>query len=131
MPESFLDSVRKRADGSGEDIRTAAGFFGIKLICQFLCPCHIADIGEGIVVAFIRNTIGIKHMLHQFPAVYVDLDIEWKPCLDFDKHEPEFLIQIVEVMVQAFGLGRFEKMFSFAANDLCDPAGLQGLDDAY
>jgi len=44
-------------------------------------------------MAFISYAIGIKYMLHQFPAVYVDLDIEKEPSLYFYKHESEFLIQ--------------------------------------
>ena len=130
LPESFLDSVKKRADGSGEDIKTAAEFFGIKLIRQFLCQCHITDIGEGIVVAFIRNTIGIKHMLHQFPAVYVNLDVEGEPCLDLNKHEPEFLAQVIEIIVQTFGKGRLEEMCSFLSNNFSGSAGFQSLQNA-
>ena len=45
-------------------------------------------------MALKRDVIGLEHMLHQFPAVYVDLDIERESCLERDEYAPEFLIQI-------------------------------------
>jgi len=80
----------------------AAEFGGIKFIRQFLCLCRITDAGKGIVITFVGNAIRVKHTPHQFPAIYVDLDIEREPCLYFYKHEPAFLIQIAEAMAQAF-----------------------------
>jgi len=67
---------------------------------QFLGVCYIADIGKKIVIAFISDDIDIKHTFQQFPAVYVDLDIEREPYLYFDEHEAEFLIQIIEVIAE-------------------------------
>ena len=69
-------------------------------------------------------------MLHQFPAIYIDLDVEGEPCLDLDKHEPEFFIQIIEVIVQALGKGRLEEMFSFLPDNFSGPAGFQSFQDA-
>lgn len=80
-------------------------------------------------MVFIRNTILVKDMLHQFPAVYIDLDVEREPCLYLYKHEAKLFIQIVKVIMQAFGNGGFQEMFSFPANDLCSPAGFQGFED--
>ena len=77
--------------------------------------------GEGIIVAF------VKDMLHQFPAVYVDLDIEREPGFDFDKHEAEFFIQVI---VEAYGKRGFEEMASLRADDFCCPASFQGFQDA-
>lgn len=101
-----MDSVKKRVNGFGKGIK-AAEFGRVKSIGQFLGLCHIADISKGIVIALVGDAIGIEHMLRQFPAVYLELDIEREPCLDLDEHEAEFLIQIIEVIMEAFGLGRF------------------------
>ncbi len=68
-------------------------------------------------------------MLHQFPAVYVDLDIEREPCLDLDEHELEFPVQIIEVIVETFGPGGFQELLPRLANDLCGCASLQRLQD--
>ena len=103
LSESFIDSVKEWVDGLGEGIELAAQFGGVKLVGQFLGFCHIRDVGEGIVIAFIRNAVLFENGLHQFPAVYVDLDIEREPCLDFDKHESEVLILVIEIIVKALG----------------------------
>ncbi len=58
------------------------------------------------------NTVRIKHMLHQFPAVYVNLDIDGKPCLYFYKHETVLFIQVKEIVVKAFGIHGFHDKFS-------------------
>lgn len=55
--------------------------------------------------------------IRQFLAVYIDLDFERESCLDFDQHESEFLIQIIEIVVEKFGLGRFPELFPFLANN--------------
>lgn len=89
---------KKRVKGFGKGIKAAAKFCGIEPVSQFLCFCHIADIGEGIVIALVGDAAGIEHMFHKFPAVYIGLDIEREPCLYLDEHEAEFLIQIVEVI---------------------------------
>ena len=78
----------------------------IEPVSQLLCFCHIADIGEGIVIALVGDVVGIEHMLYQFPAVYVDLDIERESCLYLDEHEVKSPVQIVKVIVEAFGVGR-------------------------
>ena len=67
-------------------------------------------------------------MLHQFPSVYVDLDIEWEPRLDFYKHESVLLIQIIEIIMKAFGVHRFDNEFSaVTAIDFSSLAGFQSL----
>ena len=83
----------------------AGKLFGIEFICEFLGFCHIGNIGEGIIVTLVRYIVLIKDGFHQFPAVYVNLDVKWEPCLGLYKHEPELLIQIVKVIMEAFGIG--------------------------
>ena len=105
------------------------GNSGIEPVSQFLCFCHIADIGEGIGIALVGDAVGVEYMLHQFPAVYVDLDIEREPCLYLNEHEAEFPVQIVEVIVEAFGIGRSQEMLSFPADNFCGSTGFQCLQD--
>ncbi len=70
-------------------------------------------------------------MLHQFPAVYIDLDVEREPCLYLYKHEAEFLIQVIEVIMQTFGAGGLQEVLLLAAADhFSGPAGFQCLQDA-
>jgi hypothetical protein len=57
------------------------------------------------------------------------MDIEREPCLDLDKHEPEFFIQIIEIIMQAFGGGRLKEMLPFPADNFCGPIGFQCLQD--
>jgi len=92
LPEYFLDSVKKRVDGSSKNIKMPAELLGIKLVRKFLCLCHIGDVGEGIIITLVRNVAFTQDRLHQFPAVYVDLEVEREPCLYFYKHKPIYLI---------------------------------------
>ena len=64
-----MDSVEERVDGFGKAIQMATEFLGIEPVCQFLGFCHIADVGKGIVVAFVSDAVLVKHMLHQFPPI--------------------------------------------------------------
>ena len=91
-----------------------AEFCGVKLVCQFLCFCDVTDIGKRIVVALVSYAVGVKHMLHQFSAIYVDLDVERDSCLYFYEHESKFLVQIVEIIeiiVKAFGISGLHHKF--------------------
>jgi len=47
-------------------------------------------------------------MLHQFPAIDVNLDHKREPGLEFDMHEAEVLVKIVKIVVLALAHNRTE-----------------------
>jgi hypothetical protein len=46
------------------------------------------------------EAVFIRDMLHQFPTVHADMDVEGKSCLYLHKQETAFPVQTVEAAVK-------------------------------
>lgn len=94
-----------------KEIQLAAEAFGIKLIRKLLCFNSITDLKERIIIHPVMDAVLLKHMLHHFPAIDVDLDEEREPGLEFDMHETEMFVQKIQVKVFAFTVdgNKFQK----------------------
>lgn len=79
MPDGYVyDSnifyIKKWIYSMCKEIQLTAKGLGIKFVSQFLGLGNIAYFKKRIIVHFVGDSVGVKHMLHHFTAVNVNLN---------------------------------------------------------
>lgn len=72
-----------------------------KFLAQGLSGFQVGNLGQLVVVPLVGDPALVELTSQPLAPIEVDLDFEGKPTLEPNVHEPEFLVQVVQIVVQA------------------------------
>ena len=87
-----------------KEIKLPAEAFGIEPVGRFLRLWDVADLEKRVIIHLVRDAVFIKDMFHHLPSIYVDLNEEGEPCLEFHMHKAEMFIKEIEIIIFAFAV---------------------------